>query len=265
MNFAALGIKVKLDGPVEQRPPCPKCERLGPFSIDIRSGKFNCFRCNFSGRVAGDYQARAVHAPTKHSTLSDYGRALWSECRELGGTAAEYLKARHCVIPPADGDLRWHPRLKHFSGYEGPALVALVTDAITCKPLSLHRSWIKADGTKAPINPPRMLLKGHKKAGGVIRLWPDESVTLSLAVAEGIETSLCAAHGHTPMWSLIDAGNMQNFPLLAGIENLLIFADHDSPGLAAATACANRWAHHAEVIVVKPELPGTDWADAVAA
>ena len=33
-----------------------------------------------------------------------------------------------------------------------------------------------------------MLCKGHRKAGGVIRLWPDDEVTDGLAVAEGIET-----------------------------------------------------------------------------
>jgi len=32
------------------------------------------------------------------------------------------------------------------SGYVGPALVAPVTDALTRTPMTLHRTWIKADG-----------------------------------------------------------------------------------------------------------------------
>jgi hypothetical protein len=108
------------------------------------------------------------------------------------------------------------------------------------------------------------LLKGHRKSGGVIRLWPDESVTSSLSIAEGIETALCAAHGATPIWSCIDAGNMARLPVLAGIYSLIIFADYDEAGLRAANACASRWAAGAEVTLVQPATPGTDMADVVA-
>ena len=45
----------------------------------------------------------------------------------------------------------------------------------------------------AGVSPPRMLLGKHRKAGGVIRLWPDDSVTSGLAVAEEIETALTVA------------------------------------------------------------------------
>ena len=90
----------------------------------------------------------------------------------------------------------------------GPALVGLVTDAITREPISLHRTWIKGNGCKADIEKPRLLLAGHRKSGGVIRLWPDTWVTQGLALAEGIETALAAAHTFTPIWSAIDAGNL---------------------------------------------------------
>jgi hypothetical protein len=206
-----------------------------------------------------------IRTETQCSTLSDFGRELWASCRRLDGDALDYLKARRCVIPPLDGDLRWHSGLHHPSGYTGAALVALVTDAITCEPMTLHRTWIRGDGSKAPLDVPRMLLQGHRKAGGVIRLWPDEAVTYGLGIAEGIETALAAAHAFTPMWSCIDAGNLAAFPVLAGIEALTIFADNDASGKGqrAANECAERWASHAEVTIVEPTHAGTDFADEV--
>jgi len=99
----------------------------------------------------------------------------------------------------------------------------------------------------------------------VIRLWPDESVTRGLAISEGIETALAAAHGSSPVWAAIDAGNLGAFPLLDGIESLTIIADHDDAGLSAANNCARRWANAGrEVRVATPRIAGMDAADLVA-
>jgi putative DNA primase/helicase len=165
-------------------------------------------------------------------------------------------------MPPADGDLRWNPNLRHPTAYVGPALVALITDAITNVPLSLHRTWIRPDGNKALLNPPRMLLAGHRITGGVIRLWPDEAVAQGLAVAEGIETALSAAHVFTPVWACVDAGNLARLPVLAGIEALYVVVDNDAAGVRAAEECGRRWAEAgAEVRLVKLKRPGTDLND----
>lgn len=177
-----------------------------------------------------------------HETLSDFGQSLVRECRPLAGVALQYLNARSCVIPPADSDLRFHPELPHPSGYTGPALVATVTDAITNQPISLHRTWIQGDGSKAPVHPARLLLGGHRKQRGVIRLWPDEAVTMGLGIAEGIETALSLAHAYTPVWAAIDAGNLAAFPVLHGIEVLLVARDNDPAGRDAAEKCGHRWA-----------------------
>ncbi len=177
--------------------------------------------------------------------------------------AFAYLMKRNCVIPPADGDLRYHPALKHPpSGMSLPALVALVTDIVTRKRIGMYRGWTCADGTKAAVDPPRMLLGGHRKAGGVIRLWPDDAVTTGLGIAEGIETALSLAHAFTPVWSVIDAGNLAAFPVLPGVECLTIAADHDDVGIAAAHACAERWtAAGREVRIVMADTPKADMND----
>jgi hypothetical protein len=291
---------VDWDGP--RRQECPGCSR-GPrdktlgVTVDDRGAVAHCFRCEFTAAhnadgglnlsalkrgpvvVGDDHGKRPTLADagermrngrilprqplSKHETLSDYGRQLWSACRPISGLARAYLEARACVIPPADGDLRWHPDLKHPPlGESGPALVALVTDAATREPLTLHRTWIRADGTKADFDPPRMLLGGHRKAGGVVRLWPDDAVTEGLGIAEGIETALSLAHAFQPVWALIDAGNLAAFAPLAGIESLLIAADHDDVGTRAADECGRRWQEDGrEVGIVTPPTSKADLND----
>jgi putative DNA primase/helicase len=245
---------------------CPACGRkpsdktLGVTVEPDGRAVAHCFRCNYVETYRPE--SGAAHRPrkapirsvqtAKHETLSDYGRALWDACRPVHGAALGYLTARHCALPPTDGDLRCHTSLKHPSGYTGPALVALVTHAVTREPTSLHRTWIQADGRKADVDPPRLLLGGHRKQGGVIRLWPDECVTYGLAVAEGIETALSVAHAFTPVWACIDAGNLAALPVLAGVETLLIGADNDPAGIKGADDGARRWtAAGVEVLVTQ--------------
>lgn len=259
---------------------CPACARKPndkTLGLTVEPGGravAHCFRCEYveTYRPSPGAKHRSVGATirpaqtAKHEHLSDYGQELWKACSPTNGPARAYLKARHCALPPEDGDLRCHPALKHPSGYVGPALIALVTDAVTREPMSLHRTWIQSDGRKADVDPPRLLLGGHRKQGGVIRLWPDECVTYGLAIAEGIETALSIAHDYKPVWSVIDAGNMAAFPVLLGIQTLVIGADHDPAGLRAANTCADMWtAAGVDVRVIAPESESRDWNDARAA
>ncbi len=264
-----------------RRQPCPACSRndrdktLGVTLNDDGTGVAHCFRCEYVETLRDD-RPSAKPPPARQTApargepapvLSNDWRDFFARLAPVSGPALAYLLARRCVVPPADGDLRWHPNLRHPAGYSGPALVALVTDAITREPLTLHRTWICDDGTKAPVNPPRLLLGGHRKAGGVIRLWPDEAVAAGLAVAEGIETALSLAHAYRPAWACIDAGNLAALPVLVGIGSLLIAADHDETGIKAADASAARWAAAGcEVHIAMPERRKTDVNDlAVAA
>jgi len=237
----------------EHRIACPSCSRGGRdktagLRVESDHAYLHCFRCGLIETYRTESQAvrrQPTIKPTlvsseKFTELSPWGRALWQSTRELSGIAVEYLRHRHCVIPPAYGALRWHSGLKHPSGYVGPCLVALVTDIHTDKPLSLHRTWITATG-KADVNPPRLLLGNHAIAGGCIKLWPDADVGHTLGIAEGIETALSLAHCVTPVWSCIDAGHLERFPVMAGLTQLYIAQDSDPAGVKAATACATRY------------------------
>lgn len=252
-------------------PCCGRSERDKTLGMTVEGGRgvAHCFRCGFVELLRNDRtdrrpgQAMRPVGASKREILSDYGLALWGACRPVSGPAQAYLEARGCAIPPADGDLRWHAELRHPSGYDGPALVALLTDARDASiKRSLHRTWINKDGTKANIDPPRLLLAGHRKAGAVCRLWPDEYVTMGLSIAEGIESALSLAHAFNPVWACIDAGNLESLPVLNGIESLLIAADHDEAGIRAARACATRWAEEGrEVSIAMPTGRKTDVND----
>lgn len=257
---------------------CPACGRdrradktLGVTLDALGAGVAHCFRCAFVETYRADrpshqrqhtarhrepVQRVAVEAAPQHDTLSPQGRALWRASHPIapGAPPAHYLTMRSCALPPVSGHLRWLPAHRHPTGHVGPCLVALLTDVATRQPKSLHFTWI-AGGRKADVNPPRLLLKGHRKAGTVCRLWPDDFVTHGLGIAEGIETALSLAHGYAPVWACIDAGNLSTMPVLAGVGVLVIAQDRDPAGEKAAAMCATRWAAAGrEVLVTRQEV-----------
>ncbi|WP_395020191.1 toprim domain-containing protein [Dongia sp.] len=145
-------------------------------------------------------------------------------------------------------------------------MMARVTDALTAAPISLHFTRLRGDGSgKAEVEKAKLLLTGHRKAGGCIRLCADEQVQAGLGLAEGIETALrVMADGWHPVWAAIDAGNMATWPVLLGVESLTLFADHDKAGLRSADTCRTRWRDAGrECRIVSPREIGADWADVV--
>jgi putative DNA primase/helicase len=265
MDFSASTGPLKVAGGT-WRGRCPQCDRRKhdtalAVTTDARGTVWFCHRCGFRG-------AKGASVPLRRPPVSpvpvDRLTSIWRRTEPLKGTLAEkYLRHRHCLLPPLDSDLRYLAGSRQFP----PTLCGLVTDAVTGAPLTLQFTRLRRDGLgKAGTERDRQFLKGHRKAGGVIRLWPNKNVTCDLAVAEGIETSLCAAHAYLPVWAALDAGNLGRLPVLTGVESLVIFADHDLAGLAAASSLAHRWrAAGRKVRVLRSPTPGNDIADEVAA
>jgi phage/plasmid primase-like uncharacterized protein len=113
--------------------------------------------------------------------------------------------------------------------------------------MSLHFTDLHDDGTHR-----KRLLKSHAKAGGCIKLWPDESVTLGLGIAEGVETALTLAHGYQPVWAAIDSANLATLPVVGGIESLVIAEDGDKAGKDACEELARRWSlAEREIAIIK--------------
>lgn len=269
--------------PGKHRLKCPSCgqehdskKNLGITIAADGQAVWHCFKCEQSGSLRparSSTRTRPVIsksiAPTDEIflSLSDFGRKLWADTEPLPGTDGEaYLRSRGCHLPPENSDLRFYRKLRHpVSGFTGPALVALVSHAVTGQPLTLHRTWICSDGSKpSKASPARMLLGRHRKAGGVIRLWPDSAVIERLGIAEGIESALSLAHAWRPVWSALDAGNLAKMPVIRRVSELMISADNDPAGIAAARECAARWsADGIRVRIAVPPVPGADLNDVV--
>lgn len=247
-------------------------------TVDVDGALWNCFRCGLAGAARTGKQSitrtatpkRQQAQPEHHETLSLQWSNYYDHLQRLPGTlGGAYLRSRGCVIPPADSALRFDPAAFHWpTQSKRPAIIALMTDFEDAGiRRSLHFTFLAVDGSgKAQIDRPKLLLAKHRKAGAVIRLWPDEGVTDGLALAEGIESALSAAHIFTPIWATGDAGNMGGLIVLDGIGALTVFADHDEAGLNAAHELAHRWRQAGRVVdVLRPRTPGADANDSLKA
>jgi hypothetical protein len=192
---------------------------------------------------------------------------IWDEARDPRGSPVEaYLNRRGLVLPDeAAGEaIRFHPACP-FAGERTPAMICLVRDVVTNKPKALHRTALTHDGHKAKINGKDRMALGPI-AGGVVKLTPDENVTLCLGIGEGIESALSLRNlpefGWSPVWSLISAGGVETFPVLSGIGSLWLAVDHDETGIRAARSTANRWrTAGAETYLITPTVLHADLND----
>jgi len=167
----------------------------------------------------------------------------------LAGTPAEdYLLGRGIdlrALGRQPAALRYHPELFN-SGRYWPALVALIQDPLTGKPMGLHRTYLHRDSAgkvrKAPVEAPKRVLGAMR--GGFIPLArgasgkplseaPSEDV---LAVTEGIEDALTIALAE-PAWRVAALVCVRNFLWTrwpTHVRRIRLCADNDRPGSEAA-------------------------------
>lgn len=207
--------------------------------------------------------------PTTDQDRADRALALWGEAHHPRETPVEaYLISRGLTLPgEAAGDVvRFHPSCP-FAGQRVPAMVALVRDIRTDRPVAIHRTALDGRGRKVTVDGKDRLALGPT-AGGAVKLTPDAHVETCLGIGEGIESTLSLRRlpefGPSPTWALIHAAGISTFPILAGIEALWIAVDHDLAGVRAAAACADRWqATGAETFRVRPCAEKSDLNDLV--
>lgn len=167
------------------------------------------------------------------------------------------------IIEPALGSevLRFHPSCPYGERARHPCLLTLLRDIRTNEPRAIHRTALTPAGDKIG----RMVL--GPKVGAAIKLSPDDAVSMGLTIAEGIETALSGMQlGRRPVWSVVDAAGIANFPVLSGIEALTILVDNDESGTGqrGAIKCSERWTNAGrEVLRVLPRHPGDDLNDVV--
>ncbi|WP_192733664.1 toprim domain-containing protein [Bradyrhizobium sp. OAE829] len=195
---------------------------------------------------------------------SEFPLKIWSETTSAPGTLAEkHLASRELALPDRHEEvLRFHPSCVFGRGTRHPCMVALYRDIKTNEPKAIHRTALTRDGTKID----RKAL--GPKGGCAIKLSADEDVTQGLTIAEGLETALAGIQlDFRPTWALGDAGGIERFPVLPGIDCLTILVDNDASGTGQGSAlkCSGVWSSAGrEVRRVIPRTVGEDLADIVA-
>jgi putative DNA primase/helicase len=188
----------------------------------------------------------------------DAALAIWNAAGPTQGTLVEtYLVARgiHLISPTT---LRFHAALKHPSGGVWPAMVALVTRGSDDTPIAVHRSFLARDGSgKAPVDPQKMML--GPCSGGAVRLGP---IGDRLMIAEGIETALSAMQATgEPTWAALSTSGLRALDLPDRVRDVIVLADGDDAGEAAARDCALRWKREGRRVRIARPPQGTDFND----
>jgi putative DNA primase/helicase len=183
---------------------------------------------------------------------------IWRATVPADGTMVEtYLRSRGSVMP-VPATLRFHAAIKHPHGQLWPAMVALVTRGEDDTPLAIHRTFIARDGGgKAPVEPQKMML--GPCSGSAVRLAPPGDL---LMVGEGIETCIAAmqATDH-PAWAALSASGLRALELPTDVREVVVLADGDDPGEAAARDAALRWSCEGRRVRIARPPRGFDFND----
>ncbi len=255
---------------------------------DMRGGVFGCYRQGISEawsaadratmtREQRGELARQVLAATAERESQQRQQwaenakrieRMWAECVPLvpGDPVTLYLKGRGFGgVWPLPAALRLHRGLAYWHGAEKlgtfPAMVAPLV-APDGRMVALHRTYLTREGRKAEVPTVKKLtgaagpLTGaciplHKPARGCI------------GIAEGIETALAAwCASAVPTVAAYCAGNLAAWHFAAGAQRLVVFADADKAGRAAAnTLRARALAARLQCEVLTPTTDGVDWCD----
>lgn len=184
--------------------------------------------------------------------------AIWRGGRSAAGTPVEtYLRSRGLTIP-IPPSIRFHPGLKHPSSGVWPAMVVLVTHGVDGNPIGIHRTFVARDGSaKAPVEPAKVLLGPCH--GGAVRLAEPRDV---LMVGEGIETCLAAMQASgRPAWAALSTSGLRALDLPREVHDVIVLADGDEPGEAAAQQCARRWRREGRRVRIARPPQGLDFND----
>ena len=263
------------------RGACPACGYAGTFAM--RSGRGDavqmfaacgCTRDDLVDavrRVAGGEAlpgARPAPDPqdmqARRAGQRDKALRLWAGSEAAAGTIADaYLTGRALGGLAASSVLRFRGDCPHPEGGKLPALVALVVD-VAGQPLAVHRTYLRRDGSgKAAITPDRATLA--PVWGGAIRL---DAVAPEMVIGEGIETSASAGRLlGLPAWAAIATGNLARGVVLPPeVRAVVIAADADPPGEAAARTAALRWSAEGRTVrIARPAHADHDFNDVLRA
>lgn len=227
---------------------------------DWRTGLSLTWRAGRPGRERGAFGTRpsATRPKVEDSNRTEAALAIWRVAASARGTPVEtYLAARGIRVPMPES-LRFHGALPHPSGESWPVMLALVTTGKDGVPVAVHRTFLARDGSgKAPVQPVRMML--GPCGGGAVRLAESGDVAM---VGEGIETCLAAMQsGRLPAWAALSTSGLRRLDLPDDVRNVIVLADGDLAGEAAAEAAALRWKRQGRRVRIARAPQGMDFND----
>ena len=131
------------------------------------------------------------------------GRKRFLSARLIGSRELRFVERLACWEVPDEQNIDGAAKARLVG--EFPAMLARLTNA-EGKFITLHRTYLTADGSKAPVHSAKKLASGAVE-NGVIRLYPAGGV---VCLAEGIETAL-SVHALTglPAWSVVSLSGMK--------------------------------------------------------
>jgi len=271
--------------------PCPICQPEGrrdqrALSISDSAGRLlvHCHKSNCAVlpelRRQGLAEGRAQHQSAPDPAEAERRRAddRHKEAQRLQSAHALFAAGVSCEGTPAQGyleargihglrfakmrhTLRYHPGALHTpSGLHLPAMLAQIRGP-KGEALGVHRTFLRPDGSgKADVIPAKMML--GPAAGGAVRFGPDGRV---IALAEGIETSLSVSRAsRLTVWATLSTSGLKGvmLPPLPMAEVVIICADHDEAGLAAAEATAAQLEQQGRAVsIIAPRAAGADFND----
>ncbi|MCF6199561.1 MAG: DUF927 domain-containing protein [Hyphomicrobiaceae bacterium] len=185
-----------------------------------------------------------------------YAKKLRQQSAPVPGTEAEtYLKSRGIADISYDG-IGFLARHKHTeSGKYLPTILYDVTISPVGELLTLHRGYLKEDGSgKAEYKPNKKAL-GSFRGGGI---WFGKPAK-KLVVVEGPEDAMsCLVAGYFAV-SAVSSSNMANLTIGDDVEHIIIGADHGEAGEKAAKNAVHRYLLSGlDVSIVFPPK-GHDW------
>lgn len=237
---------------------CPAHEDGTPsLAIRERQGRL-LLRCHANCsqvEVLGALQARGLwggeprqeHRPPPRARAEEdrdaerrtaYASRLFASAGPAAGSPIQtaYFPARGLTLAPPPS-LRYVASLEHKpTGLRLPAMVAAVRD-VDGRFMAVHRTFLRGDGGRvAPISQAKMML--GPCAGGAVRLSP---VGPQLAIGEGIETVLSVMQSEgLAGWAALSAGGLKAVKIPPEVVDVIVLADGDDTGRAAAQECADR-------------------------
>ena len=268
--FCSAGRK-----PANRRKPCFRIWRTaGDFAT------FHCAHCQEHGFVFPDRPSRPVNRSERRRQQAEASRRDRNDQLKRQAAAIRLGDSRQRFFgSPADTYLRITRELgDYLDGFDldqvlgfipncpfrkerAPCLVGLVRDIATDEVIGIHRTALTNE-----VRPQRIdRLSLGSVGSGAIKLSPDEEVTTSLLVGEGVETVLSASKKFQfrPVWSVISRSGIAKFPILRGMESMTIAVDRDESGDGqrdAATLAQRLEDAGIEAIRVTPKI-GKDFND----